>query len=292
MRRQKHTLIVTSAVACMALCSCGKSKVQNLSNGKVLLQVSLDEKKRLFTNLGITNVLTHGPVERDSRGTKIFIRVEIGTSYGAVQESRTQQLVVVTSQGAQMKPWHFPANERVTDDEEVAIWQHPAPDYTWQVRNGELLDKGCSLADVSGNWIAAYAHGRAPWIARLDTPNVAAAELPDSPGLVAIFADADIVHVFARRGWRNDEGQMKYYVFDFSRRDAKPIKEMTFPWARISLDMDPKSACAVLNDNNRFWGRSWLLDLKTGKRKSVSISDWAVIVNKDVAEKWIELTKT
>jgi len=56
--------------------------------------------------------------------------------------------------------------------------------------------------------------------------------------------------------------------------------------------MDPKSACAVLNDNNRFWGRSWLLDLKTGKRKSVSISDWAVIVNKDVAEKWIELTKT
>lgn len=290
MMRRKCILIIACLVA-VACCACGGSKPRILSNGKVVLQVSLEEKKRLFTRLGFTNILSHGPVERDSRGTRIFTRVETGNSYNSVQELRTQQLVVVTAEGVHLKPWHFPANERVTDDEEVAVWQHPKPDYAWQVRGGELLANGCSLADVSGEWIAVYARDRAPWIAKLDTPNVVAAELPDSPGLIAIFADGATVHVFARRGWRNEAGQMKYYVFDFSRGEAKPIRETTFPWARISLDMDPESACAVINDNNRFWGRSWLLDLKTGKRESISVSDWTVIVKKDVAQKWIALTK-
>lgn len=291
MMQRKCILVIATLVTCVAFCACGNSKPRALSNGKVLLQVSLEEKERLFARLGFTNMLSHGPVERDSHGTRIFTRVETGSTYIPVQQLRTQQLVVVTAEGVHTRPWQFPANERVTDDEKVAVWQHPKPDFTWQVRSGELLAKGCSLADVSGEWIAVYARGRAPWIAKLDTPNLIAAELPDSPGLIAIFADGAIVHVFARRGWRNDEGQMKYYVFDFGRGDAKPIKEMTFPWARISVDMDPESGYVVLNDNNRFWGRSWLLDLKTGKRKSISFSSWTVIVNKDVAQKWIELTK-
>jgi hypothetical protein len=283
--------IIVSVVTCTAFFGCGKSEPRSLSNGKVLLQASLDEKKRLITRLGFTNVLSHGPMERDSLGTHLFLRVETGTSFDTAQQLRTQQLVVITAEGVRIKPWHFPANEKVTDDEELAVWQHPQPDCAWQVRSGELLPKDCSLPDVSGDWIAVYAKVRPPWIAKLDTPNVVAAELPDSPGLIAIFADGPRVHVFARRGWRNEEGVMKYSVYDFRRGGSKPIKETTFPWARISIDMDPDSNWAVLNDNNRFWGRTWLVNLRTGKRESISVSDWTLIVRKEVAQKWIELTK-
>ena len=94
------------------------------------------------------------------------------------------------------------------------------------------------------------------------------------------------------RMWHNDEGPMKYSVYDFAKTGAKPTKELILPsWARITLDMDPESGFVALNDNSRFWGRTWLLDLKTGKRKNISSSDWAVIVRKDVAQKWLELTK-
>jgi hypothetical protein len=48
----------------------------------------------------------------------------------------------------------------------------------------------------------------------------------------------------------------------------------------------------VINDNNRFWGRSWLFDVNTGKRKWVATPGWpTLIVDKDVAAKWIALTK-
>jgi hypothetical protein len=289
--RPNCLFIIAGVVTCLGICACGDPKPRILSNGKVLLQISLEEKERLLTRLDFTNMLSHGPVERNSRGARLFVSVETGVSFNPVQQLRTQQLVVVTAEGVHIKPWHFPANERVADDEQVAIWQHPKPDYSWEVRSGELLSKGCSLADVSGEWIAVYARDRPPWIARLDSPNVVVAELRDSPGSIAIFADGPIVHVFARRGWRNEEGPMKYSVYDFGRAGSEPIKEMTFPWARIPLDMDPESACAVLKDNNKFGERSWLVDLKTGKRKSISVSDWTVIVTKEVAQKWIELTK-
>lgn len=291
MKRPNSLLIVAGVTMCVALWGCGSSKPQTLSNGKVLLQASLAEKKRLLTRLGFTNILSHGAVERDSTGTRIFVSVETGTNFNPVPQLRTQQLVVVTAEGVHIKPWHFPANERVTDDEEVAVWQHPQPDFSWQVRSGELLPKGCSLADVSGEWIAIYARGRSPWIAKLDTPNVVAAELPDSPGLIAIFATGQVAHVFARRGWRHGAGPMKYYVYDFGRGGAKPIKEMTLSWARTILDMDPETASAVLGNDNKFWERAWLVDSNSGKRKRISSSDWTIIVKKEAAQKWIQLTK-
>jgi hypothetical protein len=84
---------------------------------------------------------------------------------------------------------------------------------------------------------------------------------------------------------------MKYLVYEFTKTNSQPIKEISIAWARIALDMDSETGFAVLNDKNNFWGRTWLLNLNTGKRKWLSTSDWTLIVNKDVAEKWIELTK-
>ena len=66
---------------------------------------------------------------------------------------------------------------------------------------------------------------------------------------------------------------MKYLLYDFTRDSSKPINEMVMPsWARITLDMDPDAGLVVINDNSRFWGRSWLFDLNTGKRKWISTS--------------------
>ena len=256
----------------------------------MLLNISFPEKDRLLARLGFTNRVTSGPVFRDSMGVQLFIPVEPGPPLHA-QTDRTQKLVIVTAQGVRIEPWHSPANERVTDDAKVAVWQDATQAGRWQVRSGEWLPTNCWVEDVSGDWIAVARSGRAPWVARLDTPNVIAAELPDSPGLIAIYATGQVVHVFTRRGWRNEEGPMRYLLYDFGG-SSKPIKELVMPsWARITLDMDPETGLAVINDNNRFWGRSWLFDINTRKRKWISTSDWTLIVKKEVAEKWIALTK-
>ena len=272
---------------------CGNSPAENISlpNDKVVLEVSLQEKLRLITRLGFTNVVTDGTVWRDCKGTRLFFSVETGMHNNPVQQLRTQQLVVVTAYGVHINPWHFPANERVTDDEKLAVWQDPTRNFTWQVRSGEWLPKGCNVEDISGNWIAITESNRAPWIAKLDTPTNVAAELPNFSSFISIFASGDTVHVFARRGWHNDEGPMKYLIYDFTKTNSQPVKETNIAWARCALDMDPETGFAVLNDNNNFWGRTWLLNLNTGKRKWISISDWTLIVDKNVAQKWIELTK-
>jgi hypothetical protein len=284
--------LIAGLVCLLDVCGCGTSPTTPLPDGKVVLQISRKDKETMLSRLGLTNILYHGPVERDSSGTRLFVRVETGLSFNPVQELRTQQLVVVSSEGAHITPWHFPANERVGDDEKVAAWQNPAPQSTWQVQSGEVLSNDCYIADVSGDWIAVEAKARSPWIAKLSAPNVPVVEFPESPGLIAIYARGQVVHVFLRRGWRNDEGPMKYLVYDFAKAGSKPVKEMTLPpWARITLDMDPESGFVVINDNNSFGGRTWLFDLKTKKRKHISSAAWTLIVTKEVAKKWLEFAK-
>jgi hypothetical protein len=278
----------SQAVLCISLCGCGTGKERRISDTKVLLTLSLEDRDRLLTRVGFTNAGRVGPLTRDSSGQRMFMMVETTPFSGQAQESRTQQLIVITAQGFHVKPWHFPANERVGDNEELTVWEHPKPDYKWEVRSGKILPQNSRLADASGEWIAIHSHDRAPWIARLDTPDVVAAELPKSPGLIRIFARGEVVHVFSRAGWRNADGPMTYSVYDFSVGN-KAITAKTIPWARIALDMDPDTQYAVLNDNNRFWGRTWLLNLKSGKRTSISMGDWILFVNKDVAEKCLQL---
>jgi hypothetical protein len=278
------------AVSLAALCGCGTREVRSLQRDKVLLNVSYEEEVRLVTRLGFTNRVASGWKGRDSTGSRLFVSVEPGPNT-EVQNERTQKMVIVTAHGVQVEPWHFPANERVTDDGKVAVWQDDAQAGRWQVRSGEWLPTDCWVEDVSGDWIAIIKSGGNACVARLDAPTMIAAELPGSPGQVAIYASGQTVHVFTRRGWRNKEGPMRYLVYDFAR-SSKPTKDVVMPkWARITLDMDPETGFVVINDNNSFWGRSWLYDLNTGKRRWISTSDWTVIVKKDVAEKWIELTK-
>jgi hypothetical protein len=286
----KHFKFAIVAAALLVHCSCRSAQILQLPKDKVLLDISFPEKDRLLARLGFTTRVTSGPVFRDSMGVQLFIPVEPGPPQH-VQTERTQKLIVVTAQGTRIEPWHFPANERVADDAKVAVWQDATQAGRWQVRSGEWLPTNCWVGDVSGDWIAVARRGRAPWVARLDTPNVIAAELPDSPGLIGIYATGQVVHVFTRRGWRNEEGPMRYLLYDFAG-SSKPIKDFVMPsWARITLDMDPETGWAIINDNNRFWGRSWLFDINTGKRKWISSSDWTLIVKKEVAEKWIALTK-
>jgi hypothetical protein len=84
---------------------------------------------------------------------------------------------------------------------------------------------------------------------------------------------------------------MKYLAYNFGESNTNAIRNKTLSWGRAIIDMDPTSGFAVINDNNRFWGRSWLVDLNTGKRKWISTADWTLIVRKEVADKWKELTK-
>ncbi len=143
---------------------------------------------------------------------------------------------------------------------------------------------------VSAEWIAVSAQDGRRWLARLDTPENVVAELPQACNEIDIFPSGQTVHVFARPGWRNAEGPMKYLVYDFARA-AKPYCEKSLPWVRVVWDMDPETGIAIMNDNNRSWGRIWLLDLKTEKRKSIS-ADWpSLILQNEVAQKWTELSK-
>ncbi len=174
------------------------------------------------------------------------------------------------------------------DDEGIAI---SSSNSAYQVRSGEWLPKGYRPADVSGDWVAFTAPDRRPWLAKLDTPTVVAAELPESHTWIHIFASGKTVHVFARRGWRQKEGPLQYLMYDFARDRSQPVKEMTLPWARTSLEMDPETGMVVITGNQRSWASCWLMDIKTGKRERISWPDWHLIVKKEVAQKWIELMK-
>jgi hypothetical protein len=283
----KLDLPFVASITCALLCGCESRKVHNLPKGKAVLNLSFVEKELLLSRLGFTNLLYSGPVERDSTGRKLFIQIETGPSFSEA----TQHLVIVMAGGTRIIPWRLPANERVTDDERIAVWEARQASYRWQTRSGAWLPPGSDVEDVSGDWIAVTARSRAPWIANLDTPDVVAVELPKDSGFTSIFAKGDTVHVFARRGWRNEEGPMMYLVYNFKNFGTNAIQKETLLWGRAVIDMDPTTEFAVINDNSRFWGKSWLVDLNTGKRKWISTTDWTLIVQKDLAEKWAELTK-
>jgi len=280
-------LVITSIFGVLVLCGCSHTQSRPLPNGKVLLGISISERERLVGRLGFTNGYG-GYIKRDSEGERLVFSMEEDVTV----QPRTARLVVVAAKDVHVNPWRI-ANERMADDESMAVWQN-LTNGAWQVRSGEQLPKDTYFMDQSGEWILLGAKGRRPWLAKLDTPTVVSAELPQSGTFISIFANGQIVHVFARRGWRNAEGPMKYLVYDFSRVGSQPIKEMTLLWARAAIDMDPETEIVILNDNNNFWGKTWLMDLKTDKRTLLHLwggPDWELFVKKEVALKWIELTQ-
>jgi hypothetical protein len=271
----------------LACCWSVHGGTRPLSNGKVLVDgFPIEAKKRLCAQVGLTNITYCGPGERDSKGERLCFAVGVRDSMGL----QHHHLVVVTAKGVHKRPWRI-FNEKMTDNEEVAVGQERSPtNSVWRMRNKQELPKGYYPKSVSAEWIALTAADRRPWLARLDTPTNAMAELPAGSSQIDVFANGETVHVFARRGWRNAEGPMKYLVYDFAR-GSEPLHGKTFPWVRVVWDMDPSIGVAVVNDNNKFWGRVWLLDLNTGKRKWISVEYPSLILKKEVAEKWIELAK-
>jgi hypothetical protein len=275
-----------SILLLLLACWSGWAGARPMPNGKVLLDgFSIEAKKRLFARVDVTNLAWCGYGERDSKGDRLCFPVEAREA-----GQRRDYLVVVTVEGVHKKPWIY-FNPKMTDNEELAVWEERnATNSIWHLRNGQLLPKGSYPKSVSGEWIALNDPDRRPWLAKLDSPTVVAAELPKSNFEIEIFSREQTVHVFARRGWRNAEGPMNYLVYDFND-DSKPIIEKSLSWVRTVYDMDPEAGVAVVTDNSRFWQRVWLVDLKTGKRKSISV-DWpSLFVKKEVAQKWIELTK-
>ncbi len=268
-------------------CCCAWGGMRSMPNGKVLLDgFTIEAKKRLFRHVGITNISFCGSGKRDSKGDRLCFPVEARDDEG----KRHDYLVVVTTNGVHKKPWII-YNEKMTDNEELAVWEERnGTNSIWHLRNGKLLPKGCYPESVSGEWIALTARDRRPWLAKLDTPAIVAAELPEANWQIDLFAKGETVHVFARRGWRNAEGPMNYLVYDFTR-GSNPITEKNFRWVRMVYDMDPDAGLAVVIDNNSFWGRVWLLDLGTGKRKWISADSPVLFLKEQVAQKWTELAK-
>ena len=84
----------------------------------------------------------------------------------------------------------------------------------------------------------------------------------------------------------------QYQIFDFSRNERQPVRKTTLPsWTACGVEMDPETGMVVINSSPSGWRSYTLLDLNTGKRKALSDSPWKFFVKKEVAQKWIELTK-
>jgi len=277
--------LVCGAVWPMVFCllvGCSSSLRRSLPDDKVLLGISLEDREHVVQRLGFTYGFG-GHIARDSRGRWMAIPVTVDTKANA----RDVRLVVITATNVYTKPWSF--GNRMGDDGEIAIW-HDTNGLNY-VRSGERLPASTRCIDASGEWVLVGARDRRPWLAKLETPFVVAAEPPESNTFRRIFAHGDVVHTFARRGWRKEEGPLRYLVYDFDRPGTQPLKEVALPWGRAAREMDPESGLAVVTGNQRAWALCWLMNVETGKRERIPSLLQYLIVRKEVAQKWIELTK-
>ncbi len=83
-----------SLIVVATLCENGHAENIPLPNNKAVLEISLQEKLRMIKRLGFTNVLSHGSLWRDSKGTRIFFSVETGANYNPVQQLADWTLIV------------------------------------------------------------------------------------------------------------------------------------------------------------------------------------------------------
>jgi len=200
----------------------------------------------------------------------------------------------VNGKGVRTRSW-IAAKEasliHLIHDEGIAL-QDP-PHCGMSALSQASLPEGYRVESVSDCW-AALSAGQRLWLAKLNTPGAAAAELGNADAVVSIWANGNIVHVFTRPVWLYAEGPLKYRVYDLSGAAPKLVKEMTLPWAKFPEEMDPQSELVVLKTNNRAWARTWLLDLKSGRKTFLRV--WPseanfVFVRKEVAQEWMGLIK-
>jgi hypothetical protein len=264
---------------------CSHIRFGPTSSGMVLLSISDDEITRLGSRLGLTNAFCLSP-GRDAKGECLLLT--FWSSLGRTNKC----LVTVTEEGVHAGPW-VNSNEEIMQGAGRFSLQAP-PEWGWDARWSPALPSDCNVASVSADWAAFTGHNRLPWLARIETPNVAALELQDSPSRISIWTQGEVVHLFTRPGWRYEEGPLKYRVYDFEYGTPRLVKELDLPRARRVEDMDPQAGLVVLQSNNRSLARTSLLDLKTGKTKFLRV--WPsmvafVFVKKETAQEWIKLTQ-
>jgi hypothetical protein len=296
----RRPLAFLSLLALVLHCGCERHiEFRPTTKGKVLLAISLEERERLLERLGFKNVPSSS-LGRDSKGDRLFWSV----SASGEQETNKEYLIVVTAQGAQVKPRRI-ANLWPSDEGELAVWQEKkGMEFGYRMQNGEWLPEGSCPKEVAGDWILLSAPGRNQWLAKRDTPSVVAAEFPGPDDTrIHVFADGQVVHVFVTRIWwvpdpnakgghAVDKESLEYLIFDFTRSDRQLVKKITLPsWTACGVEMDPETGMVVINSSPSGWRSYTLLDLNTGKERALSDSTWKFFVNKEVAQEWIELTK-
>jgi hypothetical protein len=273
-----------AALVVVSASGCAHIRHGPTSDGMVLLSVSDKEITRLGSRLGMTPVSSYGP-GRDAKGEQLLLTLH--TAYG-----QNETLATVDAGGVHTGPSHISQLTNIPVNQRVSL-QAP-PTIGWETTAIEGLASNIFIKSVSGDWAVFTAPNRHPWLAKLKTPDVALLELPDSPSVISIWSDGQIVHLFTRHGWLYRQGPLEYRVYDFGSGAPKLLKKLDLPRARRPEDMDPKAGLVVLQSNNRSLARTTLLDLNTGRTKFLrvwpSMVDF-VFVKMETAQEWIKLTR-
>jgi hypothetical protein len=260
---------------------CSAVRSQPTSSGKVLLAVSDDAIKKVAGRLGITNAVCHSP-GRDAQGNNVLLAL---WSRGTGPSEAC--LISMSAESNAVTPWAAAAKQ-VPEDPGRGTFQSP-PHNAFDLRWKAPLPDGYRVESVSANWIAVSAPNRRPWLAHFATPTEVKVELPELTKEVSIWANGNRVHVFTRKGWRYEDGPLRYRAYDLQGSTPRVLKELVLPWARGALDMDPEAELVVLKSNHRAYARDWLFDLKTGKSSLARVWPSMVhllFVKRPVATAW------
>src|ERR1051326_3850480 len=252
-RRNNRRLVLTLALSALGFCGCAHVRQGPTGDGKVLLAISDTEIAHLSSKLGLTNAVCFSP-GRDAKGERLLLMF---WTHNSNEDRRC--LVIVNGHGVSTRSWLAPNEKSPVQEEDIELQDPPhcGLGALWQ----PSLPDGYRVESVSDGW-AAVSGGRPNrrlWLAKVNTPTVAAAELGNADAVVSIWASGNTVHVFTRPGWQYTEGPLNYRVYDVGEIPAKLVKEMTLPWAKFAEEMDPQDQLVVLHTNNRAWARTWLL---------------------------------
>lgn len=267
-----RTPMPTAAVFFALVFGISQSNGQTLSAGKVLLGISLKERERL----NLTNVFSGGNLQRDWAGRKLRLPVTISS------KDETDRVEINAEISA--------TEIRIVKKSFVQELSKIQPNRPWVFKQRLNLPRDAEVVANSEDWIV-ISNSTNAWLAKITTPDKALAYLPTGYERIDIYNTDDSVHVFSRTGSGNREGPMHYRRFQVEgdRLELKTHREI--PWARVTIDMDADAGIVILNDNKNFWGRTWLFDLNSGKRKWIRYPDWLFIVDKDLAKAWNKLSR-
>jgi hypothetical protein len=256
-----------------------------LSSSKVLLGISLEEADAVASKIIPNRSSRSGSLERSLNGAKLFLPLKVSTN-GTVQKCVAE----ISGDGLRIiSEDAFEAKDLKNDQLLNWISSHQ-PNEPWIFKRRFQLPNGTNVVANFGNWIVLRSSAGATWLAPLTEPAEVTSNLNDALHEVWTFEGNGFLYVFSRKSYRNADGPMVSHLFGLKGGKASLVKKSEIPWARWIIEMDPEAAKVVINDNG-WLGRTWILDLGTGKRKSISQPDWIFVVKNDVADCWQRLSR-